>query len=196
MHRWNPSDVGDCFRSCIVLCPSYRFGCPRAARDSTWTYDHGYVQPFVIPFTHATFTMLLDRCKFSRQVLELGEQGTIAGHSSSFAVQDKSSDPVDIKSSSPSSPRKFELYPHRLTMAIPASGFLGMIRLHLPLIVASSYDPVTGTTTGLILNTNEAEAELIKGRFRHHQAYTGHELLLRTILTELSLQYAWRCCQR
>jgi hypothetical protein len=69
------------------------------------------------------------------------------------------------------------------------SGFLGLIRLLNPtsLIAAYSYNISTGTSTGLLLQADEDEMEAIKERISHHKACIGHELLLRTIMTEISL---------
>ncbi|MCJ1266421.1 hypothetical protein MMC22_006306 [Lobaria immixta] len=70
------------------------------------------------------------------------------------------------------------------------SGFLGLIRLHndTAIITANSYNPNNGITTGIILQTDENEMKAIKKHILHNTSSIGHELLLRTILTEISLK--------
>ena len=133
--------------------------------------------------------MLLDRCKLSQQILDLTEHRAIASHSADFVVQDNLSGPVSSQSLLHISLYDVTIYPHGLTIAICTSGFLGLIRLQndTAIITAYSYSANTGTTTGIILQTDEAEMQAIKERILYHKASTGHELLLRTILTEMSL---------
>ena len=134
--------------------------------------------------------MLLDRCKLSQQILDLTEHRAIASHSSGFVVQDNLSGPVSSQSLLHISLYDIAIYPHGLTIAIRTSGFLGLIRLQndTAIITAYSYNANTGTTTGIILQADEAEMKAIKEHILYHKASTGHELLLRIILTEMSLR--------
>ena len=70
------------------------------------------------------------------------------------------------------------------------SGFLGLIRLHnhRPIITAYSYNANTDTTTGIILSADEAEMKAIKEHINYYESFIGHELLLRTIFIEMSLE--------
>ena len=76
---------------------------------------------------------------------------------------------------------------------VPASGFLGLIRLQndAAIITAHSHNANTSTTTGLILQADESEMDAVKERLLYHYrkaSSTGHDpLLLRTILVEMSL---------
>ena len=54
-------------------------------------------------------------------------------------------------------------------------------------MLAYSYNPTTGTTTGLIMQADEFEVKAIKERILYHKAFIGHPLLLRTIITDMSL---------
>ena len=54
-------------------------------------------------------------------------------------------------------------------------------------MIAYSYDANTGTTTGIVLQADEFEMKAIKEHIIYHKAFTGHRLLLRTIITEMSL---------
>ena len=54
-------------------------------------------------------------------------------------------------------------------------------------MIAYSYDANTGTTTGLVLQADEFEVKTIKEHIIYHKAFTGHQLLLRTIITDMSL---------
>ena len=54
-------------------------------------------------------------------------------------------------------------------------------------MIAYSYDANTGTTTGLVLQADEFEVKSIKEHIFHHKAYIGHQLLLRTVITDMSL---------
>ena len=55
-------------------------------------------------------------------------------------------------------------------------------------MIACSYNPNTGTTTGIILQADEFEMNAIKEHILYHKASTGHPLLLQTIITEMSLK--------
>lgn len=68
-------------------------------------------------------------------------------------------------------------------------GFLGLIRLQndTAVFVAYSYNVTTRTTTGLLLQTDEAEMTVIKNIILNHPGSMGHEFLLRIVLTEISL---------
>lgn len=78
----------------------YRFGRPRAVErtPSGRVHTHGLTNPVVFPFKLATFMMLLDRCKLSRQILDLIEHITIASYSASFVVKEDSPNLVTIHS--------------------------------------------------------------------------------------------------
>ena len=54
--------------------------------------------------------------------------------------------------------------------------------------MAYSYNFNTRTTTGIILQTDVAEMKAIKDNILKHKVSAGHELLLRTVVTEISLQ--------
>ena len=54
--------------------------------------------------------------------------------------------------------------------------------------MAYSYNSNTRTTTGIILQTDVAEMKAIKDNIVKHKVSAGHELLLRTVVTEISLQ--------
>lgn len=64
-----------------------------------------------------------------------------------------------------------------------------MIRIHndTAIMLAYSHNANTGTTTGLIMQADEFEVKAIKERILCHKASTGHPLLLRTIITDMSL---------
>lgn len=93
------------------------------------------------------------------------------------------------------------LYPFRLTNAKRTPGFLGLLRLQngTAVITAYSYNSDTKITTGIILQADEAERNAIREQLVHCQSYLGHELLLRTILIEVSLranvEYLWEIKQ-
>ena len=133
--------------------------------------------------------MLLDRCNLSRQVLDFTKHRAIASHSSGYAVQDNSSGPFSIQSLLHILFCDTIKHPFWLINAIRTSGFLGLIRLHndTAIITAYSYNANTGTTTGIVLQTDEAEMKAIKERIVYHKSSIGHELLLRTIFIEMSL---------
>ena len=133
--------------------------------------------------------MLLDRCKFSKQILDLKEHRAIAGHSSGYVVQDESSGIFSIRSLFELLLRNLAICLHWLTKATRMSGFLGLIRLqnHTALLTAYSYNISTGTSTGIFLQVDEAEMKAIKEHILYHKACIGHELLLRTIMTAISL---------
>lgn len=54
-------------------------------------------------------------------------------------------------------------------------------------MIAYSYDVNTGTTTGLVLQADEFEVKTIKEHIFYHKAYIGHQLLLRAVITDMSL---------
>ncbi|KAL9124758.1 MAG: hypothetical protein Q9217_005942 [Psora testacea] len=54
--------------------------------------------------------------------------------------------------------------------------------------MAYSYNVDTRITTGIILDSDEAEMIAIKDNILNHKASAGHELLLRTVITEISLK--------
>ena len=64
-----------------------------------------------------------------------------------------------------------------------------MIRIHndTAIMMAYSFDANTGTTTGLILQADEFEVKTIKEHITYHQKHLGHHLLLRTVITDMSL---------
>ena len=64
-----------------------------------------------------------------------------------------------------------------------------MFRIHndTAIMIAYSYDANTGTTTGLVLQADEFEVKTIKEHITYHKAYLGHQLLLRTVITDMSL---------
>ena len=64
-----------------------------------------------------------------------------------------------------------------------------MIRIQNDTAVISTFSHSTnkGTTTGLMLQTDEAEYEALKGHLMHYTPVYNHRLLLRTSMTELSL---------
>ena len=131
--------------------------------------------------------MLLDRCKFSRQILDLREHRTTASYISSFIVQDQSSGPLSIQSRC--NFRFVILLSTRIGLQLQyAPGFLGLIRLENPIVTAYNHNPNNGTTTGLILQTDEAEMKIIKEQILFYESFKGHGLLLRIILTEMSLK--------
>ncbi len=55
-------------------------------------------------------------------------------------------------------------------------------------MIAYSYNANTGTTTGIILQADEFEMDAIKEHILCHKASTGHQLLLRIIITDMSLK--------
>ncbi|MCJ1403426.1 hypothetical protein MMC11_006649 [Xylographa trunciseda] len=117
--------------------------------------------------------MLMDSCKLSRQILDVKEHRSMASHYAVQVVPDQLSDGARIQS------------------------FLELIRLQNPTatITAHSYNANTCTTTGIILQTDDGEAEAIKERIIFHKASLGCQLLLQTILVNISLvgcaDYLW-----
>ena len=69
-----------------------------------------------------------------------------------------------------------------------APGFLGFLRLENTNIMAYNHNPNNGTTTGIILQAHEGEVKTIKEQILFHESFISHRLLLRTIITEMSLQ--------
>lgn len=68
---------------------------------------------------------------------------------------------------------------------------MGLLRLQNTIITAYSYDPSDGTTTGIILQSDEAEMKTIKEQILFHKSLIGHKLLFQTIITEMSLK-VWK----
>ncbi|KAK0510273.1 hypothetical protein JMJ35_007667 [Cladonia borealis] len=141
------------------------FGRPRPPvwrTASGRAHDHGHFYSFVLPFRRATFNMLLDRCKLSQRILDLKEHRAVASHSADYVVQDDDSGSVDIQR---------------------------LIRIHndTAIMIAYSFDANTGTTTGLVLQADEFEVKTIKEHITYHQKHIGHQLLLRTVITDMSL---------
>ena len=56
------------------------------------------------------------------------------------------------------------------------------------IILAYSYNVRTRITTGIILRTDEADMTAIKDNLMHYKELAGHELLLRAVMTEISLK--------
>ena len=67
---------------------------PALRRSSSGRFHtHGHFHPFVIPFSQNTFTMLLERCKISKRILDLKEHRSSAGYSSVVEAEIDPSDP-------------------------------------------------------------------------------------------------------
>ena len=70
-------------------------------------------------------------------------------------------------------------------------GFLGVLRLQddHACFAAYGYNIKTRVTTGIILQTSADEVKAIQDKLIHYKRFLGQELLLRSVITEISLDH-------